>query len=104
MAGRERALPSLWVLPSSITYVAACDAPVRSVERVGSYLASGQLELLSHSNWYLDTAGRLKSFEEIAGALPGRQDQVLAKRFKFLRGWEIPAGFRERPEQGLRRS
>jgi hypothetical protein len=62
------------------------------VDGVGGYLASGQLELLSHPNWYLDSSGQLKSFEEISGALIVKQDQALAKGLKYLRaagdtGW-----------------
>ena len=82
----------LWVMPEAVTTKAACDALGRHVENVDSYFATGQLEMLSHPNWYLDSQGRLKSFEEISAALLERQDRALAKGFKFLRaagdtGW-----------------
>lgn len=82
----------LWVMPTCVTSVAACNAIARSVRDVERYLASGQLELLSHPDWYLDPSGRFKSFEEIAAALLLKQDQALARGFKFLRaagdaGW-----------------
>ena len=82
----------LWVMPAAVTTQAACEAISRHVEDVESFLASGQLELMSHPNWYLDPAGELKSFEEISAALLERQDRALAKGFKFLRaagdtGW-----------------
>ena len=82
----------LWVMPQAVTRKAACDALARHVEGVEAFLASGQLEMLPHPDWYLDEAGRLKSFDEISAALLGRQDRALAKGFKFLRaagdaGW-----------------
>lgn len=82
----------LWVLPESVAKEDACDSLAESLENVGAYLATGQLELLSHTNWYLDPSGRLKSFEEICTALLSKQDQALAKGLKFLRaagdtGW-----------------
>ena len=81
-----------WVLPASVPIESACDAIARSVGNVDPYLATGQLELLSHPNWYLDPSGRFKSFEEICGALLEKQNQALARGFKFLRaagdaGW-----------------
>ncbi len=82
----------LWVMPEAVTTQSACDALGGFLEDVDAYLANGQLEMYSHLNWYLDPTGRLKSFEEIATALLGKQDQALAKGFKFLRaagdtGW-----------------
>jgi len=55
-------------------------------------LGCGQLEMVSHVNFYLDPAGRLKPFEEINKALTSKQDRALAKGFKLLRaagdtGW-----------------
>jgi hypothetical protein len=35
-------------------------------EGIEDYLGSGHLEMLSHPHWYLDSSGRLKSFEEIS--------------------------------------
>jgi hypothetical protein len=82
----------LWVMPEAVTTKAASDALAPYVEDVDGYVASGQLEMLSHPNWYLDPSGRLKSFEEITKGLIDRQDRALAKGFKFLRaagdtGW-----------------
>jgi hypothetical protein len=82
----------LWVMPASVRPEAACDAIGGFLGDVEGYVASGQLELLSHPDWYLDSSQRLKSFEEICGALLFKQDQALAKGFKFLRaagdaGW-----------------
>ena len=82
----------LWVLPEMVRSEAACVALARYVDDVGACFASGQLEMLSHPNWYLDASGRLKSFEEIAKALLAKQDGTLARGFKFLRaagdtGW-----------------
>ncbi|MBV8882313.1 MAG: MEDS domain-containing protein [Planctomycetaceae bacterium] len=82
----------LWVLPEDVSSEAACDALAKSADDVDRYLATGQLELLSHPNWYLDRSGGLKSFEEIGGALLAKQDQALSRGFKFLRaagdtGW-----------------
>lgn len=81
-----------WVLPTSATFEGACDALSRSIDDVDAYLANGRLELGFHPNWYLDRSGRLKSFEEIAGALLQKQDQALSKGLRFLRaagdgGW-----------------
>ena len=81
-----------WVLPEAVTTQAACEALARHVEGIEGYLATGQLEMLSHPQWYLDAAGRFKSFDDIASALLERQDRALAKGFKFLRaagdaGW-----------------
>lgn len=81
-----------WVMPKAVTNKAACEALARHVEDVDSYLASGQLEMMSHPQWYLNAAGRMKSFEEIATALLEKQDRALARGFKFLRaagdaGW-----------------
>jgi hypothetical protein len=50
------------------------------------YLASGQLEMLTTPNWYLDPAGPLNSLEEIAAALPAKQDRALAKGSKVAAG------------------
>lgn len=82
----------LWVLPTDVPAEAACTALAPFVGDVDPYLAGGQLEVLSHPDWYLDSSGRLKSFEEISAALLHRQNQALAGGFKFLRaagdgGW-----------------
>lgn len=82
----------LWVVPEVVTKKAASKALARHLDDVDEYFASGQLEVLSHPSWYLDTSGRLKSFEEISQALLVRQDRALAKGYKFLRaagdaGW-----------------
>jgi hypothetical protein len=82
----------LWVLPKPVASEAACASLAPFLKNVESYLASGQLELLSHPSWYLNSMGHLKSFEEISGALLRKQDEALAKGFKFLRaagdaGW-----------------
>ena len=82
----------LWVMPEAVTMQAARAAIAKHVDDVDAYVASGQLEMLSHRHWYLDAAGRLKSFEEISAALLERQDRALARGFKFLRaagdtGW-----------------
>jgi hypothetical protein len=81
-----------WVLPTSTTADAACDALARSLNDVQGYLANGRLELGFHRDWYLDSAARMKSFEEISAALLVKQDQALSKGLKFLRaagdaGW-----------------
>lgn len=81
------------MLPEVVTSKAACDALAPCVEEdVDAYFASGQLEMLSHPSWYFDPLGRLKSFEEVSGALLVKQDQALARGYKFLRaagdaGW-----------------
>ena len=90
--GLENGEACFWVMPEAVSTKAACDALRRHVGDVESYLASGQLEMMSHPEWYLDTAGRLKSFEVISTALLERQDRALEKGFKFLRaagdaGW-----------------
>jgi hypothetical protein len=82
----------LWVMPQVVTKKAARDVLATYVDDVDDYVASGQLEMLSHPNWYLNQSVRLKSFEDIATALLARQDRDLAKGFKFLRaagdtGW-----------------
>lgn len=82
----------LWVLPAAVSKKDACTALARCVQDVDGYFTRGQLEILSHPDWYLDAAGRLKSFEEIAKALLEKQDLALARGFKFLRaagdtGW-----------------
>jgi len=82
----------LWVVPEVVTPEAACEALADHLANVEAYLATGQLEILSHPNWYLDATGQLKSFEEVATALLEKQDQALAKGYKFLRaagdtGW-----------------
>jgi hypothetical protein len=81
-----------WVLPSSTTADAACDALSQSLPDVSSYLADGRLELGFHRDWYLDSSARMKTFEDIAGALMIKQEKVLSKGLKFLRaagdaGW-----------------
>jgi hypothetical protein len=81
-----------WVLPTSTTTDAACDALAQSVDDVEAHLASGRLEFGFHPDWYLDSLGRMKSFEEIAGALLLKQNQALSKGLRFLRaagdaGW-----------------
>jgi hypothetical protein len=90
--GLENGEGCLWVMPESVTSDAARDALAKSVDDVDGYLASGQLEMLPHPIWYLAPSGRLKSFEEISGALLRKQDEALARGFKFLRaagdtGW-----------------
>jgi hypothetical protein len=82
----------LWVMPEAVSINAASQALSRHVAGLERYRASGQLELLQHPDWYLDAAGQLKSFEQIAQQLLGRQDKALASGFKFLRaagdaGW-----------------
>lgn len=89
--GLENGEGCFWVMPDVVTNEVACAAIARFVEDVDGYLASGQLELMSHRSWYLD-AGRFKSFEEIAEGLIKKQDQALSRCFKFLRaagdaGW-----------------
>lgn len=81
-----------WVLPSSTTTDAACDALAASIDDVEHYLADGRLELGIHRDWYLDSSSKMKSFEEIATALLAKQDKALSKGLKFLRaagdaGW-----------------
>ena len=90
--GLENGEGCLWVVPPSLSSTDACDALVRLVGSVDRYLASGQLEVLSHRSWYLGSLDRLKSFEEITEALLFKQDQALQRGFKFLRaagdaGW-----------------
>lgn len=90
--GLENGEGCLWVVPEAITNETACKAIARSVDDVEAYVASGQLEILPHPGWYLDRSGHLKCFEEIAEALLRKQDQALARGFKFLRaagdaGW-----------------
>lgn len=82
----------LWVMPQVVTKEVACHALSHHLEDVEDYLARGQLEMLSHPQWYLNSSGRLKSFEEIGNALLAKQDRALAQGFKFLRaagdtGW-----------------
>ncbi len=82
----------LWVMPEAVSPAAARHALAHHVEGVDDYIGSGQLEMLSHPDWYLDQSARLKSFEKIATALLAKQDRALAKGFKFLRaagdsGW-----------------
>ena len=81
-----------WVLPTSTTIDAACDAIALSLPDVDAYRANGRLELDFHSTWYLDRSGRMKSFEEVSAALLLKQDQALSKGLRFLRaagdaGW-----------------
>jgi len=81
-----------WVLPQPISPSAARNALARHVDDVNERLGSGQLELMSHDAWYLDSFGRLKSFERIADGLLAKQDAVIDRGFKFLRaagdaGW-----------------
>jgi hypothetical protein len=82
----------LWVLPDDVEPADALKAISRHVPDLGAFLAAGQLEILNRRDWYLDAAGRFKSFEEIAAALVGRQDQAMARGFSSLRaagdaGW-----------------
>jgi two-component system sensor kinase FixL len=82
----------LWVLPEAVTPNDARNALAGLVDDIDAHFASGQLEMLSHPDWYLDTSRRLRSFEEISQALLARQDRALARGFKFLRaagdtGW-----------------
>ena len=81
-----------WVLPESVTNDAACAALARTVGNVDGYLASGQLEMMNHRDWYLDEAGRLKAFDRVSEGLLAKQNGALARGFKFLRaagdtGW-----------------
>lgn len=81
-----------WVLPTSATIDGACDALSALTPDVDAYLANGRLEFGFHPDWYLDSSGRLKAFEEIAAALLQKQDQALAKGLRYLRaagdaGW-----------------
>jgi hypothetical protein len=81
----------LWVMPE-VARQGACEVLSRFVDDVDDYVASGQLEMLSHPSWYLDDGGRLKTFEQIGAALLARQDRALANGYKFLRaagdaGW-----------------
>lgn len=90
--GLARGEAGLWVLPSREAMQAALARLPKLVENVDGCLKSGQLELLPHRSWYLDAAGRFKTFEEIAGALLAKQDRALAKGFKSVRaagdaGW-----------------
>lgn len=90
--GLENGEGCLWVVPSSVTSKDACDVVGRFVNDVDAYVASGQLEVLTHDNWYLDASGRFKAWEEIRGALVEKQERALGKGFKFLRaagdaGW-----------------
>jgi hypothetical protein len=90
--GLENGEGCFWVLPTSTTFEGACDALAQSVSDVDAYLASGRLELGLHPDWYLDESGRLKSFEEISGALLEKQDRALSNGLRFLRaagdtGW-----------------
>ncbi len=82
----------LWVVPDALTSQDTRAALAPFVEDVDACFASGQLEVLSHRAWYLGPHERLKSFEEISEALVGKQNQALARGFKFLRaagdtGW-----------------
>jgi hypothetical protein len=74
-----------WILPEAVPTSAACNVLGQFVEDIESRLSSGQLEIIPHRNWYLDDSGQLKSFERIAEALLVKQDQALARGFKFLR-------------------
>jgi len=90
--GLENHEACFWVMPKAVTPEAACKALAKHIEDVDGYLASGQLEMMSHPEWYLDDSGELKSFEQISAALLRKQDQALARGFKFLRaagdsGW-----------------
>jgi hypothetical protein len=90
--GLENGEGCLWVMPAALTRESARAALLKVVPNVDDFLASGQLEMMPHSDWYLDASGQLKSFESVAEALLGRQDRALSKGFKFLRaagdcGW-----------------
>jgi hypothetical protein len=81
-----------WVMPEEVFPQAARDALAKLVPDVDDRIASGQLEMMSHPQWYLDGKGGLRSFEEISAGLLERQDRALARGFKFLRaagdtGW-----------------
>lgn len=91
-AGLKNGEAGFWVLPAAVPLKTANAALARTVEDVDGYLASGQLELQSHPDWYLDAAGRFKTFEEIGAALIAKQQRALARGFKLLRaagdaGW-----------------
>lgn len=82
----------LWVMPNSIPFESALEGLSLFVGDVERRVREGQLELLHHEQWYLDHFGNLKSFEQIATALLGRQEQMLARGYKFMRaagdgGW-----------------
>lgn len=82
----------LWVLPDSVPLSAGRQALGKSISNIDGFFSSGQLQMLSHKDWYLGPSGKLKSFEEVAGALLAKQDQALSRGFKFLRaagdtGW-----------------
>lgn len=90
--GLKRNEGCLWVVPATVSPEAACAAVARVVGNIDGYVASGQLEVLAHPDWYLDGSGRMKTFEQIAGALLEKQDRALANGFAFLRaagdaGW-----------------
>lgn len=81
-----------WVLPQAMNADAARHALSHHVTNVESYVASGQLEMLAHRDWYLTSTGALKSFEELAEGFQAKQDRALAHGFKLLRaagdaGW-----------------
>ncbi|HWA25585.1 MAG TPA: MEDS domain-containing protein [Lacunisphaera sp.] len=91
-AGLKNGEACLWVMPAAVTNEAAGRALGKHVDRIEACIEAGQLEMLAHPDWYLDAAGRLKSFEEIGAALLAKQDLALARGFKFLRaagdtGW-----------------
>lgn len=90
--GLQNGESCVWIIPAAVTTRAACDALAEHLQDVDVFLARGQLEIMSHPSWYLDSAGRLKSFEQIAATLMEKQDQALARGYKFLRaagdsGW-----------------
>lgn len=91
-AGLKNNEGCLWVMPQAVTRKSARDALAAHVDDIDDYIASGQLEMLSHPDWYLSASGRLKSFEDIATALLAKQDRALARGYRFLRaagdtGW-----------------
>jgi hypothetical protein len=91
-AGLRNNEACFWVMPKAVTPEAARLALSEHVQDVDGYLASGQLEMMSHPDWYLDASGQLKTFEQIAEGLLAKQDAALARGFKFLRaagdtGW-----------------
>jgi hypothetical protein len=90
--GLHRGEACFWITPESVSAEKACEAVGRHIGDTGEYLASGQLELMQHPDWYLDAEGNFKSFEELSAGLLGRQDRALDNGFAFLRaagdaGW-----------------
>jgi hypothetical protein len=82
----------LWVLPAVVTRAAVREVLGRYVKDVDARFDRGQIEVLPHPDWYLDSKGRLKSFEDVCAALLLKQNQALARGYASLRaagdaGW-----------------